>query len=71
MRLLRNCDFILLLKVECGRGPDSDKPGFASWVKELKQEFRLHGLLLSAAVSPSKQVIDKGQPGLSMKPEDK
>lgn len=47
-------------QVECDKGPDSDKPNFAAFVKELKEAFIPHGLLLSAAVSPSKIVIDKG-----------
>ncbi|KAK9881823.1 hypothetical protein WA026_017335 [Henosepilachna vigintioctopunctata] len=47
-------------QVECKKGPDSDKPAFAAWVKELRQAFRPKGLLLSAAVSPSKTVIDAG-----------
>jgi len=48
-------------QVECDKGPDGDKPGFAMFVKELKEAFRPHGLLLSAAVSPSKTVIDQGE----------
>ncbi|KAL3269272.1 hypothetical protein HHI36_008350 [Cryptolaemus montrouzieri] len=47
-------------QVECKKGPDSDKPAFAAWVKELKDAFRPEGLLLSAAVSPSKLVVDAG-----------
>ncbi|KAJ8934034.1 hypothetical protein NQ318_014205 [Aromia moschata] len=41
-------------------GPDSDKAAFASFVTELKQAFKPKGYLLSAAVSPSKTVIDAG-----------
>ncbi|XP_045475619.1 probable chitinase 10 [Harmonia axyridis] len=47
-------------QVDCNKGPDSDKAAFADWVRELKQAFRPKGLLLSAAVSPSKTVIDAG-----------
>ncbi|CAG9096681.1 unnamed protein product [Plutella xylostella] len=47
-------------QVECENGPSSDKQGFASLVKELKSAFTPRGLLLSAAVSPSKRVIDEG-----------
>lgn len=41
-------------------GPDSDKEAFAAWIQELKEAFEPHGLLLSAAVSPAKAVIDAG-----------
>ncbi|CAG9760168.1 unnamed protein product [Ceutorhynchus assimilis] len=47
-------------QVDCEKGPDSDKEGFASLVRELSLAFRPKGLLLSSAVSPSKQVIDAG-----------
>jgi chitinase len=47
--------------VDCNKGPDSDKPAFAALVRELRQAFNPKGLLLSAAVSPSKTVIDAGQ----------
>lgn len=47
-------------QVDCNKGPDSDKAGFADLVKELSQAFRPRGWLLSAAVSPSKAVIDAG-----------
>lgn len=47
-------------QVDCKKGPDSDKQAFAAWVKELKEAFRPRGYLLSAAVSPSKTVIDAG-----------
>jgi len=46
--------------VDCNKGPASDKPNFAAFVRELKQAFEPHGYLLSAAVSPSKWVIDEG-----------
>ncbi|XP_008545430.1 probable chitinase 10 [Microplitis demolitor] len=47
-------------QVDCKKGPQSDKEGFASLLRELSAEFKPRGLLLSAAVSPSKTVIDKG-----------
>jgi len=47
--------------VDCNKGPDSDKTAFAALVRELRQAFDPKGLLLSAAVSPSKTVIDAGQ----------
>lgn len=46
--------------MDCKKGPDSDKPAFAAFVRELKEAFRPRGYLLSAAVSPSKIVIDAG-----------
>ena len=47
-------------QVDCNRGPSSDKEAFSSFVRELSNEFRPRNLLLSAAVSPSKRVIDHG-----------
>ncbi|XP_070161707.1 probable chitinase 10 [Polyergus mexicanus] len=47
-------------QVDCKKGPESDKEGFSQLVKELSDEFKPRGLLLSAAVSPSKRVIDAG-----------
>ena len=47
-------------QVDCSKGPDSDKENFALWVKELKEAFKPKGYLLSAAVSPSKKVMDVG-----------
>jgi chitinase len=46
-------------QVDCNAGPASDKANFATWVRELKQAFQPHGLLLSAAVSPSKKVVNE------------
>lgn len=46
--------------MDCKKGPDSDKAAFSAFVKELKEAFRPKGYLLSAAVSPSKTVIDAG-----------
>lgn len=48
------------LQVDCKKGPDSDKEGFAALVQELSAAFKPKGLLLSSAVSPSKVVIDAG-----------
>ncbi|TRY79747.1 hypothetical protein TCAL_01968 [Tigriopus californicus] len=45
-------------QVDCDKGPISDKENFANLVKELSAAFKPHGLLLTAAVSPSKAVID-------------
>lgn len=46
--------------MDCNKGPDSDKQGFALLVKGLSEAFKPKGLLLSSAVSPSKAVIDAG-----------
>ncbi|KRT79630.1 Carbohydrate-binding protein, partial [Oryctes borbonicus] len=47
-------------QVDCNKGPHSDKPAFAEFVKELHDAFKPKGWLLSSAVSPSKRVIDAG-----------
>lgn len=47
-------------QTECNKGFPDEKEGFASLVRELSLEFRTRGLLLSTAVSPSKQIIDAG-----------
>lgn len=47
-------------QVDCKKGPKSDKAAFAAFVEELREAFDPKGLLLSAAVSPSKRVIDLG-----------
>ncbi|KAF9410960.1 hypothetical protein HW555_010092 [Spodoptera exigua] len=47
-------------QVDCSKGPDSDKEAFADLVLELSAVFKPKGLLLSAAVSPNKKVIDAG-----------
>lgn len=47
-------------QVNCNLGPPSDKEAFAALVRELSAEFKPRGWLLSAAVSPSKLVIDEG-----------
>lgn len=45
-------------QVDCDKGRKEEKAGFASLVKDLSVEFRKRDWLLSAAVSPSKKVID-------------
>jgi len=45
-------------QVDCKAGPESDKANFASLVRELRAAFNPKGYLLSAAVSPSKTVMD-------------
>ncbi|XP_055600306.1 probable chitinase 10 [Uranotaenia lowii] len=47
-------------QVDCKKGFADEKEGFASFVKELSAAFKPRGWLLSAAVSPSKTVIDAG-----------
>lgn len=47
-------------QVDCSKGSANEKAGFASLVRELSDVFKPKGLLLSAAVSPSKMVIDAG-----------
>ncbi|XP_044316703.1 probable chitinase 10 isoform X2 [Drosophila rhopaloa] len=47
-------------QVDCTKGAPAEKQGFAALVKELSQAFKPKSLLLSAAVSPSKLVIDAG-----------
>ncbi len=47
-------------QVNCDKGPASDKEAFAAFVRELREAFNPRGWLLSAAVSPSKKVIDAG-----------
>jgi len=43
---------------DCSRGPRSDNRNFALLIKALEEEFKPRGLLLSAAVSANKIVID-------------
>ena len=45
---------------DCKKGKSGEKRAFADWCAELKTAFKPHGLLLSAAVSASKTVIDAG-----------
>ena len=47
-------------QVDCDKGPSTDKENFARWVEELSMMLKPKGMLLSAAVSPSKKVIDAG-----------
>ena len=54
-------------KVDCKKGPASDKSAFADWIRELSAAFKPRGLLLSAAVSPSKKVVDEGEIKLILK----
>ena len=46
--------------MDCKKGPSNDKENFAALVRELSEEFKPRGLLLTAAVSPAKKVIDHG-----------
>lgn len=46
--------------MDCSKGPDSDKTGFSDLIRELSSVFKPKNLLLSAAVSPNKMVIDEG-----------
>lgn len=57
---IRKIKTIDLFQVNCEKGPVSDKQGFANLVKELRAAFTSRKLLLSAAVSASKRVIDAG-----------
>ncbi len=50
-----------MFQTNCNKGPDSDKEAFSALVTELRESFNKHGYLLSAAVSPSKVIIDKGK----------
>uniref|UniRef100_A0A182QY58 chitinase n=1 Tax=Anopheles farauti TaxID=69004 RepID=A0A182QY58_9DIPT len=47
-------------QVDCQKGYPDEKEGFAKLVQELAVAFRPRSWLLSAAVSPSKMVIDAG-----------
>ncbi len=47
-------------QADCNKGPAEDKQNFAAFVRELSEAFKPRGLLLSAAVSPSKKIIDEG-----------
>lgn len=50
--------FSAVFQVACSRGPSSDREDFTLLLKELNAAFEPRGLLLSAAVSGGKQVID-------------
>lgn len=47
-------------QTECKEENYKDKDAFTAWVKELSAAFKPKGLLLSAAVSPSKKIMDVG-----------
>lgn len=47
-------------QVDCNKGSPDEKQGFSSLVQELSGVFKQKGLLLSAAVSPNRKVIDAG-----------
>jgi len=47
-------------QTECKEERYKDKAAFAAWVYELRAAFKPRGLLLSAAVSPSKKIMDVG-----------
>ena len=55
-----------IVQTECKRERYKDKAGFASLVSELREAFSPLGLLLSAAVSPSKKIIDVGYEVVSL-----
>ena len=48
------------LQTDCKEEHYSDKQAFSAWVRELKEAFEPWNYLLSAAVSPSKKIIDVG-----------
>ncbi|KAL5281574.1 Cht3 family protein [Megaselia abdita] len=47
-------------QVDCNKGSPDEKQGFSSLVQELSAVFKQKDLLLSAAVSPNRKVIDAG-----------
>jgi len=47
-------------QTECKEERYKDKAAFTAWVRELSDAFKPRGLLLSAAVSPSKTIMDVG-----------
>lgn len=47
-------------QTECKKGYADEKEGFTELVKELSVALRPRGMVLSTAVSPSKQIIDAG-----------
>jgi len=47
-------------QTDCKEEHYSDKAAFTAWVSELRAAFNPKGLLLSAAVSPSKKIMDVG-----------
>jgi len=53
-------EFPVCWQNDCTMGRYSDKRGFSDLVRELKEAFKPKGFLLSAAVSPIKEIIDVG-----------
>ena len=47
-------------QTNCKKGLDSDREAFGKFVEEIRSEFKKRKLLLTAAVSPSKLIIDEG-----------
>merc|ERR1711934_349870 len=47
-------------QTDCKEENYKDKDAFTAWVRELSAAFKPKGLLLSAAVSPSKKIMDVG-----------
>ena len=47
-------------QTDCKEDRKKDKAAFTAWVRELKMAFKEEGLLLSAATSPSKKIVDYG-----------
>ena len=58
--ILQKCCTLICFQADCSTGPSSDKQNFAALVQELSDVFKPRGLLLTAAVSPNKEVIDAG-----------
>lgn len=51
-------DYPVCWQVDCSRGSPEERDAFVHLLRELSEAFRPRGLLLSAAVSSSKNVID-------------
>ena len=47
-------------QVNCDKGKEGENVAFTKWVEELSTALKPKNLLLTAAVSPSKKVIDAG-----------
>lgn len=52
------CQGARTFQADCSRGPRSDKEGFAMLLEDLSTAFRSRGLLLSAAVSANRVIVD-------------
>ena len=50
--------YLFFQQNKCNNQNLQDKYHFSQWVMELRSLFSMHGLLLSAAVSPNPEVID-------------